>query len=132
LNAPFILCIRDKVNADCVDEAILASNFVDDGVHMTMKNFLECIDNAEDYHFGWMRRIPARQFVHRSGTLFIRLIRDEKGSVILAGTENRRLIGRDTELLKTARFAFRQIKDFVDSLPNVDSSSSSEDAIPTN
>lgn len=117
-----MLCIRDKDNADRLDEAILARNFVDDGVHMTKKNFLDCIDHADDYHFGWRRRIPARQFVHRSGTLFIRLIRDENGLVILAGIENRRLIGRDIDLLKTARSAFRQINDFVNSLPNVNKS----------
>lgn len=113
-----------------MDEAILVRNFVDDGVHMTEMNFLNCVDNAGDYHFGRSKKIPARQFVHRSGTLFIRLIRDEKGLVILVGTDNRRLIGRDIELLKKARSAFLQIKDFVDSLPNVDSSSSS-DPVPT-
>jgi hypothetical protein len=115
-----------------VDEAILVRNFVDDGVHMTKMNFLKCIDNAGDYHFGWRRKIPARQFVHRSGTLFVRLIRDEKGWLILTGTDNRRLIGRDSELLKTARSAFRQIKDFVDSLPNVNSGSGQDEAIATN
>jgi hypothetical protein len=131
LNAPSILCIRNKASADRVDEGILVRNFVDDGVHMTKMNFLKCIDNAGDYHFGSRKKISARQFVHRSGTLFIRLIRDEKGLVILAGADNRRLIGRDIELLKTARSAFRQIEDFVDSLQNVNNTNSSQDAIPT-
>ena len=106
-----------------MDAAILERNFVDDGIHMTEKNFLDCIDYSDEFRFGRRRRrIPARQFVHRSGTLFIRLIRDEQGWVVLAGIENRRLMERDGELVKTARSAFCQIEAFVDSLSGSDDS----------
>lgn len=105
-----------------MDEAILERGFVDDGIHLTEKSFLDCIDNSHEYKFGRRRRVAARQFVHRSGTLFIRLIRDEDGRVILVGIENRMIIGRDSGQRKISRSAFRRIADFVETLPSADAS----------
>lgn len=103
-----------------MDDAILERGFVDDGIHLTEKSFLECINHAAEYKFGRRRRVAARQFVHRSGTLFIRLIRDENGKVILVGIENRILIGRDSSKREISRAAFRQVEAFVMSLPSAD------------
>lgn len=119
--APSFLCIRDKDDADLLDSAILARGFVDDGINPTEKTFLDCIHNADDFQFGRRRgRVSGRQFVHRSGTLFLRLIRDDNGRVILVGIENRKLIGNDSAQREASRLAFRQIEDFVKTLPSAD------------
>ena len=124
LAAPSILCIRNKEDGDLLDKAILERDFVDDGIHLTEKSFLECIDNADEYQFGRRRkRVGARQFVHRSGTLFFRLIRDENGRVILVGIENRRLTGSNNHQREISRSAFRQIEDYIKTLPSADTCS---------
>jgi hypothetical protein len=113
LHAPSFLCIRKKEDADLIDDVILERGFVDDGIHLTEKTFLDCIDMADEYQFGRRRRVAARQFVHRSGTLFLRLLRDENGSVILVGIENRMLTGKDSRRREIARAAFRRVEAFV-------------------
>lgn len=80
---------------------------------------MECIDTADEYEFaGRRKRVAARQFVHRSGTLFIRLIRDDSGRAILVGIENRMLIGKDSKQREISRAAFRQVEAFLKTLPS--------------
>jgi hypothetical protein len=107
--------------ASQLDRGILERDFVDDGIFMTEPNFLDCIEDAKDYTFprNWrsqIAKIPARQFVHRTGTLFIRLMMDEKGWAILAAIENKGLINRDAALWAKARDAFQEIERFVEGL----------------
>ena len=70
-------------------------DFVDDGIHFTDSQVLECTGDSHEYDFpkyrsGKVKTIPARQFVHRSGALLIRKILDRQGWAILAGMENYR------------------------------------------
>lgn len=119
LHAPTFLFVRNKDDADLIDEAILERGFVDDGIHLTDKSFLECIDKADDYKFVGRRKwVAARQFVHRSGTLFIRLIRDDNGHIILVGIENRLLTGKDSNKREISQAAFRRVEAFLKTLPS--------------
>ena len=85
----------------------------DDSVMMDTKN----IDGFNDFNFSmtqygraWKSSMhPAKQYVHHSGTLFIRLVRDKKGWVIFIVYENRQYIKGDDELLKLARGIFRDV-----------------------
>ena len=54
-----------------------------------------------------------QQYIHRSGTLFVRLLHDANQSVTLVFLENRRLIGNDTQLKFTAKSSFRAVNSFI-------------------
>ena len=79
---------------------------------------LECIENSDEYDFpryrrgGRIRWIPARQYVHRSGTLFIRDIRDRQGWTILAGIENRKLARPGNDFWETTLTLLAEISKF--------------------
>jgi hypothetical protein len=91
-----------------LDDALKARDFVCDGIHFTEPQVLECIENNDEYDFpryrrgGRIKSIPARQYVHRTGALFIRDIRDSQGWSILAGLENHRLATQENGLRDAA------------------------------
>uniref|UniRef100_A0A7R9WM87 Uncharacterized protein n=1 Tax=Craspedostauros australis TaxID=1486917 RepID=A0A7R9WM87_9STRA len=106
---PPSICIKDAAVADQIDDALANSVFVNDGVYFTKSSVLSCIDGSEDYDFSRARaprnkkkaddenkksagvrltRISSRQFVHRSGSMFVRKLRDQKGWVILVVIPN--------------------------------------------
>ena len=95
--------MRDAQTADLLDTALVDNMFADDGIHFTdIMQVLKCLDkNGEEFDFpkkyrsGKLRHVPARQFVHRSGTLFVRKIRDRQGWAILVVIENSREASRD-------------------------------------
>jgi hypothetical protein len=79
--APPAFCIRDVEKARLMYTAILDLDFVNDGVFYTQtKPILECIENGDEFDFGRRLSTAARQYVHRSGTLFVRLLRDRRRS----------------------------------------------------
>lgn len=98
---PPTICVRDSQTAGLLDAALLDNLFADDGIHFTdIMQVLKCIDRGEEFDFpkyrsGKVRHVPARQFVHRSGTLFVRKIRDRQGWVIMVVIENGREASRD-------------------------------------
>ena len=92
---PTFITIRDTKKAEAIGEALLKLDFVYDGITMTSPQFVECIDNSDDYRFpryrsGRAKAIPSPQFVHRSGAIFIRKLTDRQGKAILIGIENYR------------------------------------------
>lgn len=92
-------------------------DFVNDGVFYTQtKPILECIESGDAFDFGRRLSTAARQYVHRSGTLFVRLIRDRRGWVIVVVIANVPHIKRDEERGATAKMAFRQLALLVSSL----------------
>ncbi len=63
-----------------------------------------------------VRKIVAPQYVHRSGTLFVRVIKCVNQSVVFLFLENRKHIGDNKEMLRTARMIFRDIVSFTSEL----------------
>jgi hypothetical protein len=72
---------------------LLDRDFVRDGMHLTEPNLLDCIPDGDDYDFpryknGRRMTITSMQYVHRAGTLSVRLLRDKQGWGLLAAIEN--------------------------------------------
>jgi hypothetical protein len=92
--APAVLTIRDKDKAVLMDKALTQNGFIHDGVFSTNVRFiLECVDNRDEFQFGtsrWSVKVNGRQFVHRSGTLFARVLTDWNGLSILVVMGNYR------------------------------------------
>ena len=97
-------------------------DFVDDGVHFTDSQVLDCIEDSKQYDFpkyrftGKIKSILARQYVHRSGTLFIRSIRDRQGWAILAGIGNYRHASKENGFREKAKVILKSVTQLVDSL----------------
>lgn len=120
--SPPTLCIRDEEKAKTLYSALLELDFVNDGVFYTqMRPVLECIDHGDEFDFGRRLSTAARQFVHRSGTLFIRLLRDRRGWVIIVVIPNGAHIKKDEELRQNvAKNAFKDLVQLVGSLSEDD------------
>ena len=92
-------------------------NFVYDGSHMTDPNDIDL--NGFDFVINkWSMKkrkkfVPAQQFLHRSGTLFTRLLRDTRGSAIIIIYLNQRHIQKDEQLLRCARTIFHNMKQYI-------------------
>ena len=92
-------------------KSILDLDFVNDGVFYTQtKPILECIENGDEFDFGRRLSTAARQFVHRTGTLFVRFLRDRRGWVIVVVISNSQHIKKDgANLSGTAKTVFRSL-----------------------
>lgn len=107
-----------------MDEELRKMDFIYDGTRFTNGQVLDRIDHKEEFDFpkyrnGKVRGIPSWQYVHRSGTLFIRNIRDRQGWSILVGIENRRQTTHDKKMMDTALDLLRNVADVVKALsPN--------------
>lgn len=120
---PTFLCIRDKNKADCVRDVLSKLDFVYDGVTLSEPQFLDCIDDSEDYHFptlrsGKVKNISSPQYVHRSGALFVRKLTDRQGKVILATIENPRLAAAEK---KSRDIAKQLIDDLINAIAELPS-----------
>lgn len=120
--APALFAVRDKHRASLIGAALLAKAFVHDGVFSTdARTVTECIDNGNEFDFGsrWNTATLGHQFVHRSGTLFVRQLIDRKGWSILVAFGNYRYIARE-ENRDRAQEAFKELKQCVASLGEAD------------
>lgn len=119
---PTFMTIRNTDKADQLRSRLRAMDFVDDGIRFTDSQVLERIENSFEFDFpkfrnsGKVRSIPSRQYVHTSGTLFIRDIRDLKGWSILVGIENYRQATTDRGFRKKAGELLRAVSQSVEQL----------------
>jgi hypothetical protein len=115
---PPTFTVRDDEKAKLLYTSILDLSFVNDGVFYTQtKPILECIENGNEFDFGRRLSTAARQFVHRSGTLFVRLLRDRRGWVIVVVIPNSQYIKKgEANLSATAEIVFRGLVRLVSSL----------------
>jgi hypothetical protein len=109
------------MKADLLDEALKERDFIHDGIQFNDPQLLICIDKSEEYDFpkyrsGKIKSIPARQYVHRSGALFIRKICDRQGWTILAGIENNRHASTENGFREIAKRVLREVSEVVASL----------------
>ena len=108
-NFPPTFCVRDQEKAKQLYTALLDLDFVNDGVFYTQtKPILSCLENGDEFDFGRRLSTAARQFVHRSGVLFVRLVRDRRGWVVAVVIPN---IKKDKE--KRGPLAQRVFRDLV-------------------
>ena len=119
--APILIHIREKEAVDRVERSIYSLDFIDDCIIPMETAELE---KESDYQFPVSRfgrrrlKAPSKQYVHLSGTLFCRIVRDMKGRGIVIVYENRRYVSGNVELTKKARIVFRQLKDLLASCMN--------------
>lgn len=104
---PTVLTLRDKGKVDELTRQLMENEFIDDGIRFTDSQVLDCIEQSEDFNFpryrsGKIRSIPSRQYVHKTGALFIRNIRDRQGWSILAAMENYRHESKENGNRETA------------------------------
>jgi len=112
-------------NKDAVDkfEGYLVSEFafVFDGEHLSDPNELDYLDGFDFIINKWSMKkkkkfVKALQYVHRTGTLFARLLRDSNGYAIVIIYANQRHIAGDSQLLQIARSVFRQVELCIEAL----------------
>lgn len=92
--------------------------FVYDGSHMSDPNELDDLDGFDFAINKWSIKkrkkfVPACQYLHRSGTLFARILRDSKGCAIMITYLNTRHVAGDDELRNEARKIFRDVEAFI-------------------
>ena len=119
--APAILTIRDKNRARHLDRALTKIDFLHDGVFATdVRTILDCMESSHDFHFErrWGIPLPGRNFVHRSGTLFVRVLTDRNGRCVLIVLGNYRYIlsTKDAKIVASYDRAFQALSDCVASL----------------
>jgi len=111
--APAIFEIDEREKVRALDKMLFDLDYIHDGVfHTDVRAVLDCLDRAELYDFGRRySRLPAgRQFVHRSGTLFVRVLTDVSVRSILVVHGNYLYMNRDKKLKVTARKVFEELK----------------------
>lgn len=117
--APQIYVVKDKERASILDRNIMDMDFIHDGVFYTdAKPILKCI-KFDEFDLGtrrWTSSILGRQFVHRSGTLFIRLLSDQHGRTMVVATGNYSYIAKDKQRQTTAQDAFKGLAMLMKSL----------------
>ena len=102
-------------------EELKKMDFIDDGIRFTNGQVVDFIEKSHEFDFpkyrsGRVRGVPSRQYVHRSGALFIRDVRDRQGWSILVGIENYRHANKENKFRETSLEILRQISRVVASL----------------
>ena len=114
LAVPTLISVKDKDTVKRLDAVLKEKDFIHDGTQSTDANVLECIDKGHEYDFpryrsGKIKAIPSRQYVHRSGALFVRKIIDRQGWAILAGIENYRHASKENGFREIASQLVKEI-----------------------
>ena len=119
--APILIPVRDKETTNVVEESLPSLGFISDGTIMMDYNEIEEDGGFSDYvfpvsRFGRRLKFPANQYVHNTGTLFVRVLRDGNGCSVVIAYENRRYTSGDDSLMKTTREVFVQLHEHITSL----------------
>jgi len=120
--APIIIPVHNNEHTSLLEKSLVERfGFIDDGsVMMDPKE----LDGFNDYTFpvSKFRRIrkfsmfPSKQVVHKTGTIFVRVVRDEKGWGIFILHENRRYICNDDDLQRQARGVISEFRHYFSSV----------------
>lgn len=98
-------------------------DFVYDGNHLSDPNDIECLDRFDFVANKWSIKekkgfVTGRQYLHRTGTLFTRFLRDTRGSAIIITYLNQRHIAGDERLLWCARAVFHRLEHYISEVCN--------------
>jgi len=113
--APIVIPVSDNVNANAVEALVHTLGFIDDGEIRMNSSDLEKSGAFSDYTFpiprpGRRLQLRTKQYVHSTGTIFFRLVKDVNDKAGMIVYENRRYINGDDELIKTARSIFAHLR----------------------
>jgi hypothetical protein len=122
--APAIFTIRHKADALMIDRRLCHIDFVYDGVFVTeVGAILECLEDNDEFLFPRRRgsqviTTMGKQFVHRSGTFFVRVLRDLNDLAILVVLGNYRymVMNRDESIVRAYETAFQSFSNLVPTL----------------
>lgn len=116
--APTLFSVRDRFKVPSLYAKLPAADYIYDGVFPTeATSVAECIEGGSDFKFRrWGKQPHARQFIHRTGSLFVRIIVDRQGWALIVAYANYRLIGRDEGTQNKCCAALRELRDTIDSL----------------
>ena len=117
---PITIPVRDKSCVNSLEEALTNDfGFIYDDSHMADPNELvDCLDGFDFVVNRWSMNkrkkfVPAKQYLHRSGTLFVRLLRDAQGKAIVIIYLNNLQIAGDAQLMDCARTIFNDVEYFI-------------------
>jgi hypothetical protein len=98
--------ITTKDEADHLDTVLDRLDYLHDGVFFTdALDIKECVSCDFDFARRWSQTVAGRQFVHRSGTLFVRILTDMKGRALVVVFGNYNYFNKD----ETARFVSQNV-----------------------
>ena len=109
--------IESKESVDRLEGALDRLDYLHDGVFYTDAQAIkDCIPS--DYEFGrrWSRTIAGRQFVHRSGTLFVRILTEIKGRAIIIVFNNYNYLNKEDNAKQVCKDVFASLSACVTSL----------------
>jgi hypothetical protein len=131
--APAIIAIRDSHRVSLVDGLLADLGFLHDGVFYTEARVvaMECLDDGDDFDFGkrWSRPPVGRQFLHRSGTLFVRIVSDLHGSALVVALGNYLYMSKDPKLRVVAQNVYHQLAERIDALAKTPSKTESDSSL---
>jgi DEPDC5 protein C-terminal region len=118
--APVIYRLVCPKQGAAVDEALTRIDFLHDGVFYTdMKAILDVVEDRQIFNMA-MDSIAGRQYVHRTGTLFVRIFTDKQGLVLIVVLGNYRILQtgskEDSSLEQAYRAAFFELSRYISSL----------------
>jgi len=106
---PEIILVKDQKHVKMVEAALIDTfEFVDDCKP------LMCAENEKDLNVAFgleLKSVSAQQYVHQSGTNFIRLLQDNRGCTLFFFMENRKHTGG--KLSEVARDIFYKVSQYV-------------------
>ena len=118
--APAIFTIETKEEAAIIDRELIDLDWIHDGVFFTDGRAIkDCLNHGNRFDFGrrWSRLPAGRQYVHRSGTLLVRLLPDLKGQLVIITIGNYLYLSRDPpKHVPEAQRAFSALSQCVHSL----------------
>ena len=93
--------MKDQKKAKTIEAALLNTfKFVEDVKPLIYPEHVNVAFGLKPKSGKWIRKVPAQQYVHRSGTNFIRLLHDDSGSTLFVFLENRKHITANPELAR--------------------------------
>ncbi len=95
-----------------------AFDFVYDNTLMSDPNDFDDLDDFDFLVNKWSMKkkkkfVPARQYLHRTGTIFVRILRDSKGCALFIICLNQRHTAGDEQLRSVARKMFNDIELYI-------------------
>lgn len=106
-----------KEAADCLDIMLEKLDYVHDGVFFTdVEAVQECMRLKLDFGRRWSRTANGRQFVHRSGMLFVRILTETAGRAIVVVFSNYTYINKEEKNRPLAQQIFDVLAENLDAL----------------
>ena len=103
--APTLFSLRDRFKVPILYTRLSEKDYIYDGLFATdAASIAECVDGGSDFKFRkWGKAPHGRQFIHRSGALFVRIVVDRQGWALIVAFANYRLQGTQQKCCHAVR-----------------------------